>query len=120
MKISSIGFDESTEPLLAKVVKYLRRQGTLQRVQKQALIAEAGLDAVFHDPNSTPHERLSAIALVKSNIAAKQSMLDLMERWVEHDLFSQPPAEPPQPLPAPKATEESEVDDDDDLIEDNY
>lgn len=80
MKISPVSFDESAEPLLAKVVTYLRRQGTLQRVQKQALIAEAVLDAVLHDPAATQEDRLLAIAFVKSNIAAKQSILVLMEK----------------------------------------
>lgn len=77
MKLSAISFNESDEPLLAKVVCHLRDQGTLGRIQKLALINEAALEAVFRDPRSTHEERVNAIALTQSAITARQSLLDL-------------------------------------------
>jgi hypothetical protein len=77
MKLSAISFDENDEPLLAKVVCYLRDQGTLGRIQKLSLINEAALDAVLQDPKSTHEERMNVIALVQSSITARQSLIDI-------------------------------------------
>jgi hypothetical protein len=123
MKLSAISFNEADEPLLAKVVSYLRAKGTLGRIQKLALINEAALDAILQDPNSTFEERMDAIALVQSSITARQSLIDIYLRSISgstHKVTERVPALV-QTDTEKQAIATATDDDDDDVSDlDNY